>query len=111
MSNDLQLFMPSSSLVGLPVRSFDYALLWRSQGKEGLQRRRLGGKKLLPSWSWAGWLGGTSYPLEFNRWNRNVQRVMLQSFVHWPWLVSSSNTKSVSEPQSIDHSILSSLSC
>jgi hypothetical protein len=48
-----------SFFYGLPSISFDHALLWLPLSSN--QTRRILGERRIPSWSWAGWTGQSTY--------------------------------------------------
>ncbi|KAL8949688.1 MAG: hypothetical protein Q9222_004229 [Ikaeria aurantiellina] len=56
---------------GMPNSAFDWAVLWEPQA--GL-RRRASDQMVLPSWSWAGWIGPVQMPRAMNTSSGELQR-------------------------------------
>lgn len=53
---------------GLPVKYFDWLLLWHSLNKEQIRREGA------PSWSWSGWQGGV-FPRMWDWYTRDMKAI------------------------------------
>lgn len=74
VSRQLTVQLKSDICHGIPVRFFDWFLLWTTLS---IQSRRLSKSEqviLAPSWSWSGWVGA-SWPHMWDWYNRSIGRI------------------------------------